>query len=498
VPEHLSPLSRRAGNAVAVIWWLLVGYGIAEILMRLLPNSYHPAQALLAIPPLGAGLILRRRSAGEPVAALLSFGFVLMAAWIARFVEEPSLGAEQVDRLIGGACLGFLIVAFAAFPDGRFVPRWTRWSLVLVPASCVALLAPPPVQDAALLLLAALLPISLAMLIPRLRRTPMGPERQQLKWAVFGFAVGLPMFVAGFILGDAGVSLLNAAKAAFEAGHAPPPPFWMSWLRRAGQLLVLGGVLMMPLGVIISLLRFRLNDIDAVMGRSSSFAVAAGLVALVWASGLALMESTANRLLGGENSALPKIIVALAAMALFAPSQKRVMQWMEARLRPAFVRLRTLPARLAQWQHGEDPGVVADGALTIIVDGIKAERGALVATTDGGRRILALHAIAGDTAETEVPEDAGTAESAGSVDGFPLVLPLSDENGHVGTILLGPRSDGATYRRDEREAVSHIAAPLADALRATTHCERRNAAFAARIEELSLRIEQLEGRTQGT
>lgn len=327
VPDRMPGLSGPFATGAAAAWWILAAGCAAEILWLLLPGSFHPAHALLALPPLGAGYILRRQSPGEPVAALLSFAFILLAVSIPRFAPGSNFGRDAyLDGIIGGACLGFLITAFAAFPDGRFLPRWTRWCTVVVPAGAVALLA-PALQDGALVLLASLLLISLAMLMARLRRTPVGPERQQLKWAAFGFAAGLLMFVLGFIGGSGAL--------------AAPDALWAPWLKGAGRLLILGGVLMMPLGVIISLLRFRLNDIDAVLGRSSSFAAAAVLVALLWASGLALTEATAVRLFGGESSALPKFIVALAAMAVFAPSQKKVMQWAEARLRPAFVRLRT-------------------------------------------------------------------------------------------------------------------------------------------------------------
>jgi hypothetical protein len=469
LPDRLPAPSGAFATGATAIWWILVAGCAAEILWLLSPGSFHPGHALLALPPLGAGYILKRQSAGEPVATLLSFAFVLMGALIPRFAPGPDFGLE----IIGGACIAFVTAAFAAFPDGRYVPRWTRWSMVVVPLAAAALLV-PRLQDGALVLLASLLLVSMALLMARLRRTPVGAERQQLKWAAFGFVAGLAMFTLGFLLGS----------VALEARGA----LWAPWLHSAGQLLILGGILMMPLGVIISMLRFRLNDIDAVVGRSSSFAAAAALVALLWASGLALIETTAARLLGGENSALPKVIVALAAMALFAPSQKKVMHWTEARLRPAFVRLRSLPARLAQWQHGENPCMVAQGALAMIVDGIKAERAALVAVGDDGRRILATHELEAETADKAIPD------SEGSVEGFPLVLALNDDRGRVGTIFLGPRSDGATYRRDEREAVQLVVAPLADALRATTDCERRTAALDAQIVRLTERVRQLEAR----
>lgn len=128
----------------------------------------------------------------------------------------------------------------------------------------------------------------------------------------------------------------------------------------------------------------------------------------------------------------------------------------------------------------------------MIVDGIKAERGALVAITDDGRRILATHDLQAESASITIPD---ADEAAGTVEGFPLILELNDDKGRVGTIFLGSRSDGATYRRDERAAVELVTAPLADALRATTDCESRTTALDARIVELTERILQLEARS---
>ena len=58
---------------------------------------------------------------------------------------------------------------------------------------------------------------------------------------------------------------------------------------------------------------------------------------------------------------------------------------------------------------------------------------------------------------------------------------MTDHLGVVATLLLGRRSDGASYSKDEKAAIGQITEPLADALRAAARRAERYAAIDERF-----------------
>ena len=90
-------------------------------------------------------------------------------------------------------CFG---IFFYLFPDGRFVPRWTRWAAV---ASAVYFV--PDIFFPGSLLTFLIGPIFFVFLgslvvaqVYRYLRVSTPEQRQQTKWVVFGFAVALVGF----------------------------------------------------------------------------------------------------------------------------------------------------------------------------------------------------------------------------------------------------------------------------------------------------------------
>jgi len=110
-------------------------------------------------------------------------------------------------------CLSFLALAlvvlvFLLFPSGQFVPRWTRWTLVVFLAGLVpSTFFPntlftmnthaPSLSYLVLLGEAAILAV---VQLYRYRRASSPLQRQQTKWVVFGFAVQSAVFVGGSVL----------------------------------------------------------------------------------------------------------------------------------------------------------------------------------------------------------------------------------------------------------------------------------------------------------
>jgi hypothetical protein len=413
---------------------------------------------LLAVTYVGAAVMLWRRKREDPVSALLSFAFLAIAAsGLGPLIFFGEIGAEWVVKALVTFWLLLLLITLPAFPDGRFVPRWSRWLLPLAPAWVLFSLLDflPDAITAPLLLL--MLILALVTPVLRYRRSPPGMERQQLKWAALGLGAGTALLTLGLALA------LASTKGALLLPEL--------LVAAASMVLIYVGFLLIPAGVILSLLRYRLNDADAAIGRSTGYAAVTAIVGAVWAMSAFWAQEMLPEVVGRENKGLATAVAGLVAFGIFAPVRSRLLRWAEARFQRALVRLRGLPVRLGQLQHGDDPGEVAQVALEALERGIEASSGAIV---DAHGERLAVRGGEGP---------------------FVLTVDLADPAGPVATLMLGPRSDGASYSRDQRTAVATIAPSLADALRATSRRGRDKAALAATLTAIEQRLAGLERRS---
>jgi len=139
-------------------------------------------------------------------------------------------------------------------------------------------------------------------------------------------------------------------------------------------------------------------------------------------------------------------------------------------------RVRGAAERLKSWGLTETPEEVATRALAIIDEAIHPAASAIVMDTATGRELLA-------------------ARDAASADDSKLIerLVLADEESSVGTLLIGRRSDGNRYNRQELEAVQELIPHLADAQRVARSRHSRESDLQQRLEEMAARLAQIEG-----
>jgi hypothetical protein len=76
---------------------------------------------------------------------------------------------------------------------------------------------------------------------------------------------------------------------------------------------------------------------------------------------------------------------------------------------------------------------------------------------------------------------------------FVLKLPLEDEDGPVGLLLLGPRNDYNRYNSDELEGLRAITEPLAEALRGALRRSREADSMQRALSTVEERLARLEG-----
>jgi hypothetical protein len=442
----------------------------AETIGRDVQFGIRLASSLLASGILlvcAAMLFLRRPR--DPVAMLLSFGFLLLAATI-----DPALTAwislgfgDAFDAVSTGGWM-LVLVGLAAFPDGRFVPRWLHWIVPLALPLGIAL-AIDEVDSTLQIAIGVLIPIVLiAFWWLRYRRLDEhGIERQQIKWAAFGFVAGFLLVgiavAAALNYADENSSLANLAiTTAFSLGFA-----------------------LMPLGLMISLIRFRLWEADVVITRSAAYAAVTVMVGVVWATSSDLVKEVVNSTLGQHNATVSTSISAVLAAGLFAPTQALVLRWTRKRFAKSSSKLHTMTQRLPAWSAAASPAELGMRALAAIAESVHPSRAAVLTLTPTGNELLASRGI--DEPGTIVRN--GTDQDSR----FPMRLPLEDDDGPVGTLLLGPRSDGNRYNRDEREAIEELAEPLAVAIRhAQGRIQREEDSMQRMLGMVEERLKQIE------
>jgi hypothetical protein len=408
-------------------------------------------------------VLLVRRRPHDPVALLFAFAFAGMAATIdPPLAMWMAMGWPPAYDIISALWFYLLLIALAVFPDGIFAPKAFRWLVPLGVALALFVSMPqvPPLVQA-IVGISALLAILLCQVI-RYRRLREGIERQQIKWAAFGFAVGLLLVLAAFVL-------LLSVPTDRSAQNA--------WLNLGIVLLFSFGMAAIPFGLLIALTRFRLWEADTVITRSAAYALVTLVVGVVWAASTDLVKLVVEQIVGRESQAGATTAGAVVAAAIFSPTQSLVLGWTRKRFGSPVDRIQDAATRLKAWGLTETPAEVATRALSIIEQVIHPDASAVVIDTAMGPDLVA-------------------ARGAASEDDPKLVerLTLADEDGSVGTLLLGRRSDGNRYNRLELEAVRQMVPPLADALRAARSRYSREALMQQRLDEMAARLAQLEGR----
>jgi len=433
----------------------------ARMIIRFV-STFLSSLALLA-----SSLVLLRRRPKDPEAILFGFAFLL----IATTVDPPllmwlSIGAGWVIDVLTGVWWTLLVIALAAFPSGTFTPRAMRWTLPLAPVLGLVLAADQLGTVSTAIIGVGVPLILLAMQVVRYRRLVPGRERQQIKWAALGFALG-------FIL--VGVSL---------AMSLAPYDSWAPMARGIWLLATISvfniAFVCMPLGLLVSLIRYRLWDVDRIITRSAAVAIVTGLIALTWAAMSDLVKQLVASLLGEGHAVLALGLGAALAASIFGPTQKIVVEWSKRRFDPSRVDLERLPERVRGWSGHCTTSQLAARILDIAVRAVHAPSGVVLGRTPTGRTLLASRGL---DAKQQSLSSAPDFMIAGG-----QIVHLEDEDGLAGWLILAPREDGSPYPKADIAALSHIAGPVAAALRQSLPDE---AVFSA-LDELQARLARLE------
>ena len=273
------------------------------------------------------GIIIAWRKSDDWMALLVSLTLIILGT--VNNTDYQQLASNYPTTRLPGDLLHFLFTILPLlvgylFPNGHFVPRWTRWLALLVILFAVGgtFLPASPLNTQNLpgpLNIVLALGISGTVIFAQIYRyfrvsTPI--QRQQTKWVILGIIATLIYFIALDIL-----TTLN-------------PDF--SQARSLGFLLAEGSYvfafIIVPLAIAFSILRYRLWDIDILINRTLVYSTLTAILALIYFGCVVLLQHLVNGVTGQVGQS-PLVIVSstLAIAALFQPLRRRIQKIIDKR-----------------------------------------------------------------------------------------------------------------------------------------------------------------------
>jgi hypothetical protein len=358
------PLARLAHLSVndssgVVPWWLFTPFGVVGLVVAWRRPRNALGWCLVGLAVTGA---LSEDGSFYAVADYRLRHGTLPLGWVAMLAQP---GWAIAIALIG--------LALLLFPDGKLAFARLRWVLWLYLAfgavwlgsaygitvdvivghdirvdsggNLIALgdSAGSPawwdvVQNVGLVALGLATLLSLAGQVVSYRRSS-DERRQQLKWLLGGFAVGLAGVVGAIALGN-------------EAG----------FLGAASRVTLVAAVFVLPACMGVAILKYRLYDIDRVISRTLAYAIVTAMLAGVFA-GLVLLATEVLPF----KTPVAVAVATLAAAALFNPLRRRVQRLVDRRFnRARYDADQMVAVFAAQLKDAVDLDSVRDGLAAVV------------------------------------------------------------------------------------------------------------------------------------
>ena len=428
---------------------------------------------------LASAWVLYRRNLYDVISSVVSLAILLTLA-----AEQPSASflalvagvPEAAHRILYDAGNVFLLAGILLFPHGRLTPKWVLAVLAALPLLFFL------EGDLYRAMLVAYMTASVLTLLWRVRSTPPGDERQQLKWALLGFS-GYALFLAGALVAD----MLKLQAGSF-AGQ-------LAFEMAAGLSFGLA-FLLLQLGLLVALLKYRLYDAETVISRSASLAL---ITLILGGAFAATMEAVKEVILAGfgrDAGSVAPVVGAALSTVLVSPVYERVQRWAERRFHRNLVELRQgLPECLRDLRHFATLPELAAELLDRVAAGVRPTALALVVD---GEVVEARGVPAGEVGQwlagrPEPPPAIGF-DSRDPLFPIRFALRPDGEGPAIGSLLVGARPDRSCLGSAERAALDEIKEPVARAVRVVLKREARERGVAEALARQQDEIDALRAR----
>jgi signal transduction histidine kinase len=404
---------------------------------------------------LGLAFEVVRKRPDDGMALLLAFYLLVhgvLGAGAIEMLEPRWPGITELNSfvLLPLIAVPLIVALLTLFPDGRFVPRWTRW---LVPAAILPALAAFYFHDFIHSTVADLLGdlttwlgyaawvvtggVLIYALVYRYRHVSTQEQRQQTKWVLFGLVTMTVLVAGGSVPWGIALTLPRGTTM----------PWWVPLNETAWFV----AMAILPLSLSIAILRYRLWDIDVLINRALVYgALTASTIGLyIFVVGY----------LGGLIRALDRTVIEFLTTGLvavlFQPLRERlqrgVNRLMYGERDDPYAVLSGLGTRL---EATLSPEAVLPTVVETVAEALKLPYVALAFQKDGRIEIAASYGLP--------TQD-------------PIRLPLAHQSEPFGQLVLAPRSPGEFFSPDEwrlLEDIAHQAGAAAHAVLLTQDLQR--------------------------
>jgi len=464
---------------------------LGQISFFVINSLAGPPTLLLACYTVAAVIVWRRSDDWMAIFASLTLMMYGAAIFSVEFpIRHWSM---MLVQSIGWGCL---LIFFLVFPDGRFVPRWTRWLAALWGVYTLFWLIFPTITPRRLLggdfnpfgILLPCFGVGTLAQIYRYVRVATPIQRQQTKWVVFGFTSA---FLG--IVGTLAIWTLSVSDSE------------LAWLAGLGILIV--SMALIPVSIAVAVLRYRLWDIDIIIRRTLIYGALIGALALVYFGSVALLQALAQALTGPQSS-LVIVATTLAIATLFNPVRRRIQEFIDRRFYREKVDFRQAFTDFAREVRTiiELPELLR-ALVNRTTDLLHIAHGAVFLRAEDGTFQLAEARSLQPEAGVELPINAemlDRLQQGGPIprpndQRFPLLVPLiALETGGqnstdlhprlIGVLALGPRLSDQRYSHEDQELLTGLADQAGTAIHVAQLIEEKRAE-AQRREETERQLE---------
>jgi hypothetical protein len=278
-------------------------------------------------------------------------------------------------RAIGQATS--LIVPYYLFPNGQWVPRVTRWLAKLwIACTVVWFLSPAaPFNNIyvgtylrtprlSYLTYLAFYATGVLAQVYRYRRIATPLERQQTRWVVLGTTAAVVSYAA-YQLAKIMVPALDQPGAAYIVFIFGARPLYYALVACA------------PLCIGISILKYRLWNIDIIIRRTLIYGVLSGLLVFIYAAAVLVLQQMFRTVIG-QGSVLAIVAATLGTAALFQPLRGRVQAAIDRRFyRSRYNAARVLAAFSSTIRNDVDLNTLSERLVSVVEETMQPAQASL-------------------------------------------------------------------------------------------------------------------------
>jgi len=358
----VNPITCNANNALSPqLQQSLTTMGFSVSAFAVLVTIFFAINAAIWY---GVGFLIFWRRSNDWLALLAAFYLVMFNTTNAGNTSSGLAAAYPILSLplsfanfLGGISL---VLFFLLFPNGRFVPRWTGLFLIVAAidtfsSSFPSITSPFNAKWPEWFILGSIIVYGVCVFsqIYRYRRVSTPVQRQQTKWIILGVAVAM-----GVIIGLLVISAIIPPSV--QTNNLGVVVFFLTAWPTA--------LLLIPLSIGFSILRYRLWDIDRIINRTLVYGVLTLILLAIYLGLIFGLQYLLRGIISQKND-VAIVVSTLAIAGLFQPLRHRIQAIIDRRFyRRKYDAAKIVEAFSATLRNEVDLSQLREHLLTVVQD----------------------------------------------------------------------------------------------------------------------------------